>query len=69
LLLVFFIEYDPDRHGHYLPGPKLEIEYTDLVQLPTEFWFENISGHSAIICWSPGKFLHVKLMNQINFLI
>ncbi len=66
-MLFFFIEYDPDRHGHYLPGPKLEIEYTDLVELPTKFWFENISGHSAMICWSSSKFLHIKLINRFHF--
>ncbi|CAF2333699.1 unnamed protein product [Rotaria sp. Silwood2] len=46
-------EYDPDLHGHYLPGPQLEVEYTDLVSLPTKLWVENITGHSAMVCWSP----------------
>ncbi|CAM4854988.1 unnamed protein product [Rotaria socialis] len=46
-------EYDSDRHSHYLPGPKLEVEYTDLVLLPKRFWIENITGHSVIACWSP----------------
>ncbi|CAF0725940.1 unnamed protein product [Rotaria sordida] len=46
-------EYDPDRHGHYLPGPKLEVEFTDLIELPTKFWIENVTGHSAMVCWSP----------------
>lgn len=50
------LEYDPDRHGHYLPGPKLEISYTDLIQLPGRFWVENIAGRTAMICWSASKF-------------
>lgn len=55
-LCLFAIEYDPERHGHLFPGPKLEVEYTDLPQLPKKIWFENISGSSALLCWSPSMF-------------
>ncbi|CAF0883109.1 unnamed protein product [Adineta steineri] len=46
-------EYDPDRHGHYLPGEKLDVEFAGLVQLPKDLWVEQISGRSAFVCWSP----------------
>jgi hypothetical protein len=54
-------EYDPERHGHCLPGPKLDVEFTDLVQLPSKLWIENISGRSAVICWSPSRFQSEKI--------
>ncbi|CAF1469981.1 unnamed protein product, partial [Adineta ricciae] len=46
-------EYDADRHGHYLPSEKLEIDFTDIVQLPKQVWEEQIAGRSALICWLP----------------
>jgi len=58
-LICFFTEYDADRHGHYLPGEKLEVEYTDLIEVPKKFSIEHISGRSALVCWSPRKFLHI----------
>ncbi|CAF1293197.1 unnamed protein product [Rotaria sordida] len=45
-------EYDPERHIYFLPGPKLDVDFIDLVQSPSKFWIENISGHSAVVCWS-----------------
>ena len=53
-LIDALLEYDPQRHGHYLPGTKLEVEFTDLIQLPEKFWIENIAGRTALVCWSPG---------------
>lgn len=52
-MCIFWLEYDPERHDHCLPGPRLEVEFTDLVQIPSRLWIENISGRSAVICWSP----------------
>ncbi|CAF4237631.1 unnamed protein product [Rotaria socialis] len=45
-------EYDPELHIYFLPGPKLDVDFTDLVQIPSKIWIENISGHSAVVCWS-----------------
>ncbi|CAF4850412.1 unnamed protein product, partial [Rotaria socialis] len=28
------------------------VDFTDLVQIPSKIWIENISGHSAVVCWS-----------------
>lgn len=53
---MFFLEYDPKRQGHYPSGSKLDIEFTDFVQLPSKLWIENISGRSAVVCWSSSKF-------------
>jgi hypothetical protein len=53
---IIFVEYDPDGHGRYLPGPQLDIEFTDLVKIPSKIWIENISGRSAVVCWSQSKF-------------
>ncbi|CAF3616975.1 unnamed protein product [Adineta steineri] len=47
-----FLEYNPENHDSYLLGPKLDIEFTDLIQIPSKLWIENISGHSAVVCWS-----------------
>ncbi|CAF3579326.1 unnamed protein product, partial [Rotaria sp. Silwood2] len=44
--------YDPERHIYFLPGPKLDVDFIDLVQSPSKLWIENISGHSAVVCWS-----------------
>ncbi|CAF0740560.1 unnamed protein product, partial [Didymodactylos carnosus] len=44
-------EYDPERH--FSVGPKLDIEYTDLVEIPKKIWIENITGHGAVVCWTP----------------
>jgi hypothetical protein len=52
---IIFLEYDPERHGHFVPGPKLDVDFTDLVQIPSKIWIENISGQSAVVCWSPSK--------------
>jgi hypothetical protein len=49
-------EYDPERHVDCIPGPKLDVDYTDLVQLPSKLWIENVTGRSAVICWSSSKF-------------
>lgn len=45
-------EYDPDQHGHFLPGPRLEVDFRDLVDVPSKFWIESITGRSAMLCWS-----------------
>ena len=55
-IFLFRIEYDADRHGHYLPSEKLEIDFTDLVRLPKKVWTEQIAGRSALVCWSPSRF-------------
>ena len=55
-MCLFKIEYDSERHSHCFPGPKLEVEYTDLIQLPKRLWIENISGRSALVCWSSSMF-------------
>jgi len=64
-------EYDPELHSHCLPGPKLDVEFTDLVQLPSKLWIENVSGHSAVICWSSSKLHWQKLsfIQRTNLLI
>ena len=54
IIIYLEIEYDPNQHGHYLPGPKLDVQYTDLVKLPADVWLENVTGHSALLCWTPG---------------
>lgn len=69
IFFSFSIEYDPNRHGHYLPGPKLDVEYTDIVRLPSRFWVENIAGHSALVCWSQSKlFIYLFIRCFIFFL-
>ncbi|UJR13408.1 hypothetical protein I4U23_000423 [Adineta vaga] len=42
-----------DNSDDYISGCKLDIEFTDLIQIPSKLWIENISGHSALVCWSP----------------
>ncbi|CAF1524841.1 unnamed protein product [Rotaria sp. Silwood1] len=54
-------EYDPERHIYCLPGPKLDVDFTDLVQSPSKFWIENISGHSAVVCWSASDSSNVNI--------
>ncbi|CAF3704714.1 unnamed protein product [Rotaria sp. Silwood1] len=54
-------EYDPERHIYCLPGPKLDVDFTDLVQSPSKFWIENISGHSAVVCWSANDSSNVNI--------
>ncbi|CAF0920401.1 unnamed protein product [Adineta ricciae] len=38
--------------NNYLSGAKLDVEFTDLVQIPEKLWVENVAGHSALACWS-----------------
>ena len=58
-------EYDPERHGHFLPGPRLEVDFRDLVDVPSKIWTESITGRSAMICWSPRKSLSPRQTSEL----
>ena len=52
LLRRVIVEYDPEQHAEYLPGPQLEVDFRDLVEVPSKIWVESITGRSAVVCWS-----------------
>ena len=47
--------WDHQGSNDYLSRAKLDVEFTDLVQIPEKLWVENVAGHSALACWSTGN--------------
>jgi hypothetical protein len=49
-----FLAFNPLLNPHSYPGDKLDVEFTDFVELPTNIEVEKVTGHSAILTWSSG---------------
>lgn len=33
-------------------GPRLDVHYRDMIEIPSKIWLESIKGRSALLCWS-----------------